>query len=348
MSQDRIIQLLSRELAGEISMAELHELNELRSRYPDTAYYEELLKQLWTPVSEEHVDVSYQYKKHQEKYFKTKSAKRVDIFKSIMSSRVMKLSCALLFIIGCALLISPEFSNTLFTNEIKVIAEKGIRKNIILPDGTNVWLNAESELCYDEDIATNPERVIKLTGEAFFDVRHSKKRPFIIKTNQISINVLGTAFNVKAYENERRTETSLVRGSIELFINEDPGRKIRLKPSEKFIYTEAVVAKNNGQRRSKVVPIVEHLEPILVANNKYIKETSWTNNLLLFQNESLEELAPKLERWYNVKIDIKNPKVKEYKFTGSFSNETIEEALSAMKLIKHYEFKIKGHDIEIY
>lgn len=354
MYDDRIIALLARKMAGEITQAELKELEVLISRYPDTVYYEEILKNIWvSPVDE--ADVSDFYHQHKLKYadqLDFKSAEE-DIYpvKTKYSGFLIPAFCIGLAVVVVTWFLYKPNNEESFDGNTQIVSGKGIRKNITLPDGTNVWLNAESTLSYDRHMAHNNERVIILSGEAFFDVKHDKAHPFIIKTNKISIKVLGTAFNVKAYESDKETETSLIRGSIELSINNRPAEKIILKPSEKFILNEGLVVNglNNGKdSRPGATLTIRPIASVVVANKEYIEETSWKDSYLVFKNESMQELVPRLERWFNVKINIRNDKVKDYRFTGAFSNETITEALSAMQLIKPYQFKIKNHDIEIY
>src|SRR5690606_10988350 len=123
-------------------------------------------------------------------------------------------------------------------NRIEIMTQKGVRKQLILPDGTEVWLNADSKLSYDNSMNDSDIRSVNLEGEAFFDVVKDVHRPFYIVTKEISIKVLGTAFNVKAYPEENKTETSLLRGSIELVVNERPKEKFMLKPNEKLAVTK--------------------------------------------------------------------------------------------------------------
>src|SRR5690606_28811338 len=95
-------------------------------------------------------------------------------------------------------------------NRIEIMTQKGVRKQLVLPDGTKVWLNADSKLSYDNSMNDNDVRSVDLEGEAFFDVAKDVDRPFLIETKEISIKVLGTVFNVKAYPDEDKTETTLL------------------------------------------------------------------------------------------------------------------------------------------
>ena len=121
----------------------------------------------------------------------------------------------------------PIAQNTVSTN-------LGSKSKIQLPDGSLVWLNADSRIIYKENFQ-GPFREVQLTGEAFFEVVKDKEHPFIIHTQSIDLKVLGTAFNVRSYTNEKKTETSLIRGSIEVTLHDNPDKKIVLKPNEKLI-----------------------------------------------------------------------------------------------------------------
>jgi ferric-dicitrate binding protein FerR (iron transport regulator) len=227
-----------------------------------------------------------------------------------------------------------------------------------LPDGTKVWLNAGSRLSYDSGTYNKDKRSVSLSGEAFFDVTKNKERPFIIRTNRICIKVLGTAFNVKAYPEDKITETTLLRGSIELTVNNKPCRKIMLRPNEKFLLIDdlpgdaerkkvALTRQQPSGSAGKTRLVIQDIQPVLVANKEYVEEISWMNNDLVFENESLEELAPRMERWFNVTIEINDASLKSLHFTGVFHKETIGEALSAMQLIKPFTYQINQNHVHI-
>lgn len=364
MNDHRIIELLGRKMAGEISELELIELTELMAHYPDAVYYEEIFKQIWAnPADDTNTDVLYekhllkhegqlnfnQYRNEQEVPQFENAYANEEPSRNKWSGYGLPFICTILLALAVAIFFYYPKKTEVLVADTQIISGKGIRKNIILPDGTTVWLNAESKLSYDKAMVNRDQRVVMLSGEAFFDVKHDKAHPFIIKTEKISIKVLGTSFNVRAYENDNRTETTLIRGSVELSVNNRPNEKIILKPSEKFILNE----QNDSVKEDPSIingakMIIEYVAPVIVANKEYLTETSWKENYLVFKNESMEELAPKLERWYNVKIIIKNSKIKNYRYSGAFSKETIDQALQAMQLTKHFNFKIQDHDIEIY
>jgi ferric-dicitrate binding protein FerR (iron transport regulator) len=215
-----------------------------------------------------------------------------------------------------------------------------------LPDGTQVWLNADSRIAYNENFQGGI-REVSLEGEAYFDVVRDEKRPFIIHTTAIDIKVLGTAFNVRSYANEKNTETSLIRGSIEVtLVKSLDKKKIILKPNEKLIV-------NNNQ---ELLQSTNHNEPVMTLgkvnynnHDKTAVETSWVKNKLSFDQESLENIALKLERWYDVKIEIKDSNLKNELYTGFFEDKSLQEVMEALKISAGGEFNysIEGKELTI-
>lgn len=233
----------------------------------------------------------------------------------------------------------------------QVTTQYGSKTSLVLPDGTKVWLNSGSTLSYDKNFDVKLREVV-LSGEGFFDVVHNAEKPFIIHTAKINIKVLGTRFNVKSYPTNKTTEASLIRGSIEVSFKDIPSEKIILKPNEKIVVAtdDVHLRKVETKKIQKIVnqPIVavQHLtyEPLSGANI----ETSWVENKLIFQDESFEDLARQMERWYGVNISFKDIETQELHFTGIFKNESIMAALEALKLSNNFNYKITGNSITIY
>ena len=352
MLEKRLIELLTRKMAGELSSTELIELNDILSSYPAALQEEEIFNKIWA-FKPEAEDVALFYERHKNNY------KEALVFEDEKHSNIAKtrlIRYRLLAVVSIlAIIISVGFfgyQNSFSKDSFKqIIAGKGVRKLLTLPDGTKVWLNADSRLSYDPEMAAANQRLVTLTGEAYFDVTHDKQHPFIINANKVTIKVLGTAFNVKAYPGDAKCETTLIRGSVELTINDGSKQKFILKPSEKMALIdeeEGKCAEGNEHPRKGKTLMIEHITPVTIEDGEYLPETSWTENRLVFENETLKEIALKLERWYNVKIRIETPEATDYHFTGSFTNETIEQVITAMQLIKPFKFKINNNDITIH
>lgn len=363
MDDNRMHRLLARKMAGELSEQESRELEELYAKHPESLYNMELLMQLWQQEGLD--DVEDSFARHRARYkdeFEVQhpAGGAINPFPVHPKRRLLApilvtalLAVALFFFVGL-----PAFvkNKDVVAAPRQVFAAKGRKQKIVLPDNTQVWLNADSKLSYDSNMNNEKTRVVYLTGEAFFDVT-KRQEPFIIHTSKISIKVLGTAFNVKAYPGEKITETTLLRGVVELSVNNRPEKKIILKPNEKFalIDSTSVTGHTAQQADNKYVDnsqqmIVGSVVPVVVADKEYLEETSWVENMLVFRNETLEDLAPKLERWYDIEIELENDVVKSYHYTGVFEKESIKDALDAMSLIRpfHYKINTNNNSITIY
>ncbi|QEC75626.1 FecR family protein [Mucilaginibacter ginsenosidivorax] len=355
MEQERIIQLLTRKLAGEATSQELLELNELLALFPEALYYEEVLNQItFKEELQEEIDIDEAFALHEQKYghefadndqkLPVTNLKKRFVTRWLVAASLITISSFAVYL----LYRSKKNNNVSYTPDMEIVCGKRMRKKIMLPDGTSVWLNTNSKLQYDDAMLSKDRREVRLYGEAFFDVAKDKKHPFIIHTEKIAVKVLGTAFNIKAYPGEAVTETTLIRGLIELSLNSDPQRKILLRAKEKLALKESV--QNEPIDKTTAPPIhnklvIENVEPVEISNKDYIEETSWLQNKLVFKDESFEELVPKLEKWYNVTFKINNKTAAGYRFTGIFENETLTQALTEMQIIRPFKFKITANDI---
>ena len=239
----------------------------------------------------------------------------------------------------------------------QVSTRPGSRSKVVLPDGTQVWLNADSKLTYGNDFGVS-SRDVTLSGEAYFDVKPNKEVPFYIHTSKINIKVTGTVFNVRAYPNETRSETSLLHGKVEVTLNSSPDKTYYLKPSDKLVVTDdgginqtsAAMAGSALQKQNRVatvvqIPVMQKL--VVKPDELFPVETAWVNNTLAFNDESFREVADKMERWYGVEIVFAHHELEQMRFTGRFENETVAQALEAMQLATPFHFSMKGNSILI-
>jgi ferric-dicitrate binding protein FerR (iron transport regulator) len=233
----------------------------------------------------------------------------------------------------------------------EISTKNGSKTNLVLPDGTKVWLNAGSEMAYDKNYGSKL-REVTLNGEAYFDVVKNPEKPFIIHASKMDIKVLGTAFNVKCYKGEKTIETSLIRGSIEVTLK-DRQEKIMMKPNEKLIINTEEKEKIKAAP-NKIAPVSSIQKPIILLSNltiftkdNTVVETAWVQNRLVFVSETFEDIALKMERWYGIKIIITNEVVKQFRISGSFEKESITEALNALQLSSPFNYLIKNNVIII-
>jgi transmembrane sensor len=222
----------------------------------------------------------------------------------------------------------------------------GERKSFQLPDGSKVMLNAGSSLSLAKNFNIST-REIQLVGEAFFDVSHNARKPFIIHTSLIDVKVLGTVFNVKAYPTDKVTETSLLRGLVMVTVRGKESKEIVLHPNEKIVLPNQLNDAPTDPSRPHAAGPSREEKKYKIAGLTYNSadssstEFSWTENRLIFSNDNFEEIAARLERWYNVTIRFSDEAPKQYRFTGTFDRKTIEQVLEALQLSRPFKFEIK-------
>jgi len=240
--------------------------------------------------------------------------------------------------------------NTVKTKPAKTFASAcGERKNIQLPDGSVVTLNAASKIEIDDSFGVS-SRNVYLEGEAFFDVKHNAALPFIVHTPMMDVKALGTAFNVRAYLNDKVTETSLIRGLIEVTLKESDNRTMLLYPNQKIRWVHPMSKAETAD--STIVQKVETLlnvtdsltKKLKVSDSGSIKEIAWTENKLVFEDETFDEIARLLGRWYGVKINFKDDTIRSYRFTGMFEKEDLNTVLDFLKESRHFNYTIEPGD----
>lgn len=365
MSQEKFWVLFSKKLAGEISREEILELEELISQNPEWQYAVQNIEELWNQNSEQTNSISaedaYMLHLHRmgdlnvdfEEFSSTPSIKPTTSIKQ----KWYWAAAAVLLIGFTSWLFLPKVNGK---NSKGVIAEKnevstkpGSKSTIQLPDGSTVVLNAGSKLTYTKDFGKEI-REVTLTGEGYFDVAKDKEHPFIIHTSAIDIKVLGTVFNVKAYPEDKKTETSLIHGSIEVTIRNRPNDKIILSPSEKLVVDNVIVGDDATTKSVQKTSTLNNRTLVAIDKIQYnpvdstVAEVLWTQNRLVFREEPFSELAVRLERWYNVEIEINNPSIADAKMNGIFENETIIQALTALQETIQFKFEKNNNKILIY
>jgi len=254
--------------------------------------------------------------------------------------------------------VKAEVANTppAFPKQNEVEAKAGARSHVLLPDGSQVWLNSASKLTYAESF-NDSTREVKLEGEGYFDIVKDASRPFIVRTAGIDVRVLGTTFNLKSYPQESTVEAVLLRGMLEVTNTTNPNApKVILRPHEKVVFNkqQKQISKTEdhetGAASFSLIPSKQKGVLTIPKNiaDSALLETSWVYNKLVFEGETFEESAMKMERWFGVTIEFKSEKVKKYKLGGSFSNQSIQQAMEALKLVAPFDYKIGKNKVEIY
>ena len=205
-----------------------------------------------------------------------------------------------------------------------LVVPKGGEFAIVLADGTKIWLNADTRLKYPT-FFTGDKREVELEGEAYFEVQHDEKMPFIVKTSQSAIRVYGTTFNVKAYPDDSFQKTTLEEGSIGLLVS---NKEFKLVPNEQAIL--------NTDNKVNIIKINARQQSV------------WRHGRFLFDNENLEDIMAQLARWYDVNIFFIGPKVRDLHFSGEIDRyENIEKVLHMIGLTTNISFSIKEKTITI-
>jgi len=238
-----------------------------------------------------------------------------------------------------------------------VSAPLGAKSNITLPDGSSVWLNAGSLISYSSDFGLE-KRDLQLTGEAFFDVKSDSLKPFNVNTSGITVKAYGTRFNVKAYPDDLTLSTTLEEGMVDVLIPTSSGgitssKSVKLKPKEQLvihktsntIITETPTT-NDPQETVQKIALPEPLvkEVVIKSDVKTELASSWKDSKWIISDEPLALFAENLERRYNLRISFTSEELKEYNFSGTFENETVDQILTALSLAAPVNYKFdKNH-----
>jgi len=355
--------LLAKYLVGEADAEEQHIVDCWVSENTKNAEYFALINHLWCTFDiislKKQIDTN-------EEWQRVKGILKLDESSSIMVPKAKRSFITSLYLkvaVAALLFVSIGFSTyfLLYQNHRNVESEltvmdqiivpKGHKSLIILSDGTKVWINSRSKLIFPQQFKKQ-SREVYLEGEAYFDVAHNASRPFYVKTIDVKIRVLGTLFNIRSYPNEGVTETTLIKGSVYVEKNNTNVIKeaIYLKPNQRAIFIRKTsVLKLAAIKKEYGNDLLKDLKPnkLFVLNS--IKPTSdiiWQEDQLSFDNETLESISRKLEQSFDVKIKIDENSGK-IRYTGTFKNGTIEQAMRALKITSGFDYQIKGDSIII-
>lgn len=371
MTEERFWLLFTARLSGEATLEELAELEIYLQENPDMHLRAERIENIWSvnpPLSEDYKEAAFnkhlqrmsnhfsdpvlQYESEMPEEPVIEKKPRKIIYRVIGWASVAAAACILGYYAYCYFPLFTGNANTALAQNT-VSTKRGSKSKIQLPDGTQVWLNADSKITYNENFQ-NKVREVQLSGEAFFDVVRDENRPFIIHTNVIDVKVLGTAFNVRSYADEKNTETSLIRGSVEITLRNNPDKKIILKPNDKLIVDnmeareETTSADIVNKQRSNHPALLTLGKVNFKEKERSALETLWVKNTLAFDKESLEEIALKLERWYDVKVIIPDDRIGKTEYSGIFENEDLDQVMEALQLSGNFHYNINKKEVTIW
>lgn len=289
----------------------------------------------WVQESEEHQEIFNAYQEVWKNYLPDESlifdrSKAKDkIEKQLLEEKrfkrkkqfrnYFKIAASIIIILGISSLF--YFNQFQPTKTISKSTEYGQKMRITLPDGSLVNLNSGSTLSFPEHFS-NDERAVILTGEAFFQVIRNEEKPFIVKTQNLTTTVLGTSFNINAFDTITNS-VAVVSGSVKV---ENSRQAMILNPNQQS-------SQINGTLKMEKVN----------AQNL----VGWTQGVLRFEDSDLENVIKSLERWYGVKFILKNSELQKCKFTGQFQNEKLINVLNVLREALSITYEVKSKDIII-
>lgn len=217
-------------------------------------------------------------------------------------------------------LINPAIQNSKAEKEmITLVAAPGMVISTILPDGSKVWLNSQSAISYPQ-VFKKKERNVELTGEAYFNVKSTSEKRFnVLLSNGLKISAYGTEFNINSYKEDKTAEITLASGNVEII---DREHKIDLNVDEKAVF-------------DKITQIIK-----TVNTDTYV-DTAWKDGRMVFRRAKLDLIAARLEKKFGVDIHLNSEKLKEYEYTATFTDETLEDILDLLSMSAPIQYTIK-------
>ena len=213
---------------------------------------------------------------------------------------------------------------------VTVVTQLGERSQVVLPDGTKVWLNSSSSVEYVAPFFSRQRRV-KMEGEAYFAVEHDRRAPFVVSTNGLDIEVLGTRFNIRNDDNDHRITTVLLEGAVKAYASGDEKAAVRLRPSQQLVFDT-----RTGAMRLTDEPSAD-------------RSINWIDGRFCFEHDTFAEIVAELKRYYNVDIRFMDDALRSERFSGDFRVEDgIYHIMSVLQLTYKFTYKVVGNDIEIY
>lgn len=363
MVNDKFTELLAKKLSGELDPAEQEEFNYLLEESEFNKQQYVFFKDYWAQHQEQYSNSDLMFNRIKSRITIPETANdqsEEGNYPSDKSSRfrwfIRSIAATLVIGLGIGLYYNLNERAELKSKGVLELTKtpSRVRSKIFLSDGSIVTLNSETVLKYPPSFK-GKTREVYLNGEAFFDIKKDPDHPFIVHAGNMSIRVLGTEFNVRSYDNDVASETTLIRGAIEVTLKDRPSDRIILKPHEKLVlksHPATIVSKNKNEAALKKDSVNTSyaltMLTYLRSNDTTVVETSWTNNQLIFKDDDFKAIANKMQRWYGIQIVFKNEEAKNYHFTGVFEKESVYQALKALQMIEPFTYEVENKTIFIY
>lgn len=252
-------------------------------------------------------------------------------FYTIIRHHWLQLAASILILIigglSVKLYTESQIVHQLADRPTTICTDEKSQSSITLPDGTKVRLNTKSQLSYHQDFGQT-NRQVTLSGEGYFEVKRDETQKFIVSTEVMDITVLGTTFNVYAYDNKDFVEMALLEGHVQVTPYNHPEQTIDVRPNEKVIY-ERSTGKVSLQRTSNHI------------------ETIWLEKELVFRHDKLKDVFASLERKFGVSIQTNNLQILNDEYTGTFDDESLENILKILQIHYNFNYKIENESVTI-
>ena len=332
MNKDRIIELMARKLSGEATPDELQELHERLSDDTEAGEKNRVLEQFWSRHDDGmHPSVEENLKKVLTSLDLAGATTSQVVPMRRRRSWLWAAAAVLMAVATAALLFRHGGSHDPLASLMEKHNAKGTKSIIQLPDGSKIWLNADSKIRYPESFK-GASREIYLNGEAFFDVIKSPDHPFVIHLANGTVKVLGTSFNVRAYDNEPIVETSVATGRI-AFI-----------PKYRSFHKKQDTIVVAADHKASYTFTKEELHTSATSSKE---DKAWTEGKLIFRGMTMEQIAIELERNFGKKVVFVDSTPMAYVFTGAFENNTLDEIMYYLSRTKNFSYKITNTELLI-
>lgn len=319
MNESQFRQLLDKYIEGKCTPEETRLLHLFYDSFQTESLVEEVDEvDMWLLKEK-----SYRKMEHQMGYMERKAYEEQRLKTSRLSSLLKVAASIVLFLgLGIGSYMVYESAPVPEVAWVEKSTKKGQKATIKLMDGTMVYLNVDSKISFPEQFAADKREII-LEGEAFFDVSHNPKRPFIIKSGELTTTVLGTSFNVKAFKGEPNNVT-VVTGKVKVNSHgqNDTSNEVLLVPNQQAFY--------NGMLSKREVDISQFI--------------AWKEKVIHFEEVTLEEAVVVLERWFNVSIALEGENIGQCKISGKYINENLINIMKSFEYILGVEYSIEGNN----
>lgn len=353
MEESRIRVLMAKKISNTADASELAELDALLSSFPAYRLLYKVMSQMQTNIREtpDEKEIEIQLGHLWNKIKQQKAEEAVPVLKVVTATNYTQWIAAAAVII--AVLTAGIFAShknspvqQLAASYRTITVPYGKTSSVILSDGTVVKLNSGTTLSFPLAFAKN-SREVKLVGEAFFEVTKNPKRPFLVHAGHLTVRVLGTAFNVKAYEEDKNVETTLIHGKVQVVMDNQPDKKIILLPNQKLTIDKEPALVHQQHANDQIAELKYKLQAVAPMPHVGIDEIAWITHKVAFSDQSFGEVAKVIERKYNVVVEFKQEKLKDELITGVFEGEKLPEALRLLQMTTDFDYTIIGDKVTL-